>query len=49
LSDSVSVNTRYFEVMGRLRMPQTAIQERSLVQRDGQDLKVIWRESSSLQ
>ena len=49
LDDSFSVNTRYFEVVGRLRMPQTAIQERSLVQRDGQDLKVVWRESSSLQ
>lgn len=49
LGDSHSVNTRYFEVLGRLRMPQTALQERSLVQRDGQDLKVLWRESSSLQ
>ena len=44
-----SVNTRYFEVLGRLRMPHTTLQERSLVQRDGQDLKVLWRESGSLQ
>ncbi len=49
LSDTHSVNTRYFEVLGRLRMPQTTLQERSLVQRDSQDLKVIWRESGSLQ
>jgi len=49
LSDTHSVTTRYFEVMGRLRMPQTVIQERSLVQRDASDLKVIWRHSSSLQ
>jgi hypothetical protein len=35
--------------MGRLRMPQTVLQERSLVQRDGSDLKVIWRHTSSLQ
>jgi general secretion pathway protein K len=49
LSDTHSVNTRYFEVMGRLRMPQTLLQERSLVQRDASDLKVIWRHSSSLQ
>jgi general secretion pathway protein K len=49
LSDTHSVNTRYFEVMGRLRMPQTVLQERSLVQRDASDLKVIWRHSSSLQ
>jgi len=49
LNDTHSVNTRYFEVRGRLRMPQTTLQERSLVQRDGQDLKVLWRESGSLQ
>jgi len=49
LEDTHSVNTRYFEVMGRLRMPQTVLQERSLVQRDGSDLKVIWRHTSSLQ
>jgi general secretion pathway protein K len=49
LNDTHSVNTRYFEVMGRLRMPQTVLQERSLVQRDASDLKVIWRHSSSLQ
>jgi general secretion pathway protein K len=49
LEGTHSVNTRYFEVLGRLRMPQTTLQERSLVQRDGQDLKVIWRDSGSLQ
>jgi general secretion pathway protein K len=49
LNDTHSVNTRYFEVLGRLRMPQTTLQERSLVQREGQDLKVLWRESGSLQ
>jgi len=49
LEDTHSVNTRHFEVMGRLRMPQTVLQERSLVQRDGSDLKVIWRHTSSLQ
>jgi general secretion pathway protein K len=49
LNDTHSVSTRYFEVLGRLRMPKTTLQERSLVQREGQDLKVIWRESGSLQ
>jgi general secretion pathway protein K len=49
LEGTHSVNTRHFEVMGRLRMPQTVLQERSLVQRDGSDLKVIWRHTSSLQ
>ena len=49
LTDTHSVSTQYFEVLGRLRMPQTTLQERSLVKREGQDLKVIWRESGSLQ
>lgn len=49
LSDSFSVSTKFFEVTGRLRMPQTVLQERSLVQREMQDLKVLWRESGSLQ
>jgi general secretion pathway protein K len=49
LTDTHSVNTQYFEVLGRLRMPQTTLQERSLVQRDNQEVKVIWRESGSLQ
>jgi len=49
LNDTHSVNTRYFEVIGRLRMPQTTLQDRSLVQRDASDLKIIWRESGSLQ
>lgn len=49
LESTHSVNSRYFEVQGRLRMPQITLQERSLVQRDGQDLKVLWRESGFLQ
>jgi general secretion pathway protein K len=43
------VNSRFFEVLGRLRMPQTTLQERSWLQRDNTDLKVLWRESGSLQ
>jgi general secretion pathway protein K len=49
LDSSHSVTTRYFEVLGRLRMPQTTLQERSLVQREGSELKVLWRDSGSLQ
>ena len=49
LDGTHSVNTRYFEVLGRLRAPQTSLQERSLVQRDTSDLKVLWRDSGSLQ
>ena len=49
IDTSHSVNSRYFEVFGQLRMPQTILQERSLLQREGQELKVLWRESGSLQ
>ena len=45
LESTHSVNTRFFEVFGRLRMPQTTLLERSLVQRDESNLKVLWRDS----
>ena len=44
-----SVNSRFFEVVGRLRMPATSLVERTVVQRDQVDVKVLWRESGSLQ
>ena len=40
-----SVNTHFFEVWGRLRMANTLVQERSVVQRDQTEVKVLWRES----
>ncbi len=40
-----SVNTRHFEVVGKLRTPSTTVTERSVLQRDGRELKVLWRES----
>lgn len=46
-----SVASRYFEVTGRLRLADgeqsTVVTERSVVQRDGLDVKVIWRERGS--
>ena len=39
-----SVASRFFEVRGRLRLDQTTVQERSVVQRDGLDVKTLWRE-----
>lgn len=45
LGQTHSVSTRYFEVMGTLRTPAMTVVERSLLQRDGRDLKVLWRES----
>jgi general secretion pathway protein K len=46
-----SVASRFFEVTGRLRMADgqqsTVVIERSVVQRDGRDVKVLWRERGS--
>lgn len=46
-----SVASRYFEVTGRLRLADgeqsTVVIERSVVQRDGLDVKVLWRERGS--
>jgi general secretion pathway protein K len=40
-----SVATRYFEVVGRIRLEQTVVQEQSLVQRDlSNNVKTLWRE-----
>lgn len=47
LSDSLhSVNSRFFEVQGTLRMDQVEVQEQSVVQRDGLDVKTLWRQRS---
>ncbi len=42
-----SVATRFFEVVGRIRLEQTVVEEQSLVQRDAQNnVKTLWRERS---
>lgn len=38
------VSTRFFEVRGRLRIERMVVEERSLLQRDGLDVKTVWRE-----
>ncbi len=38
-----SVATRFFEVRGNLQVDQTTVLERSVVQRDGLDVKTLWR------
>jgi general secretion pathway protein K len=43
-----SVNSRFFEVRGRLRLEQRVVEEHSLVQRDGIDVKTVWRERAVL-
>lgn len=39
-----AVASRFFEVRGRLRSDSTVVEERSLVRRDGLDVRVVWRE-----
>ncbi len=43
-----TVATRFFEVRGRLRLADVVVQERSLLQRDGLDVKTLWRERATL-
>ncbi len=43
-----SVSTKYFEVIGRLRVGELSVQERSLVNRESlNDIRVVWRERST--
>jgi len=45
LNDNLhSVSSRFFEVQGTLRLDQMVVQEQSLVQRDGLDVKTLWRQ-----
>jgi general secretion pathway protein K len=43
-----STASRFFEIRGRLRLADTVVQERSLVQRDGLAVKTLWRERATL-
>lgn len=40
----LSTSSRHFEIQGRLRLGSTTVQERSLVERRGIDVMVLWRE-----
>lgn len=42
--NTVSVSSRFFEVRGRLRMENVVIEERSMVQREGRDVRTLQRE-----
>jgi general secretion pathway protein K len=48
LNQDHSVATRFFEVRGRLRLADTVVQERSLVERNGLVVKTLWRERATL-
>ncbi|MBV5295651.1 MAG: type II secretion system minor pseudopilin GspK [Curvibacter lanceolatus] len=39
-----SISSRYFEVLGRLRLGDTRVQERSLVRRTNMEVQTLWRE-----
>jgi general secretion pathway protein K len=43
-----SFSTRFFEVRGRIRLAETVVQERSLVERNGLVVKTVWRERATL-
>jgi general secretion pathway protein K len=45
---TVTVSSRFFEVRGRLRLDNVVIEERSLVQRDGLDVRTVQRERGVL-
>jgi general secretion pathway protein K len=45
---TLTVSSRFFEVRGRLRLDNVVIEERSLVQRDGLDVKTLQRERGVL-
>lgn len=39
-----SVTSKFFEVRGRLRLDQTVVQERSVLQREGLAVRTLWRD-----
>ncbi len=43
-----AVASRFFEVRGRLRLNDLVVQERSLVQRDGLNVRALWRERNAV-
>ena len=45
---SLSVGTHYFTVRGRLRLGDSAVQEVSLLERQGALVKVLWRQREAL-
>lgn len=42
------LSTRFFEVSGQVRLGTRSVQERSVVQRDGLVVKVLWRQRGAL-
>jgi len=41
---ALGVSSRYFEIQGRLRLGSTTVRESSLVERQEQEVRILWRE-----
>lgn len=48
-SATVTVNTSYFEIRGRIRREEVVIEQRSIVHRNGPDVRTLHREHAVLQ
>lgn len=48
VAEQHSVSSRYFEVRGRLQLDGHTVEERSLVQRDGLEVRILWRHRGPL-
>jgi general secretion pathway protein K len=46
---AASVDTQYFQVIGRLRIDQVVIEERSMVQRVGLNVRALQRERGAFE
>jgi general secretion pathway protein K len=44
----LGVSSRFFEVLGQMRLDTRVVQERSIVQRDGLVVKLLWRERGAV-
>jgi general secretion pathway protein K len=45
---TIGVSSRFFEVRGRLRLDRLVVEERSLVRRDGLDVRTVQRERTAI-
>lgn len=48
VAERFGVQSQFFEVRGQLRLDQSVLAERSLVQRQGLEIRVLWRERYSV-
>jgi len=46
---ALGISSRFFEIQGRLRLGSTTVRELSLVERQDQDVRVLWRQREVLE